>query len=334
MLTGLGFLAVLGLAALLLPLWPTVAQQPPTADRPPSGFGIHQPPATDLEKARGDLERAGKELAKFKADLDKMLAEYELKTIQLKQALDAIKYLEKQPDVKKAPSPKSPQPIPIAPSLPPQQALPPTPSMAPLPAGNVGQLMMMEKRMANMEKKLDNVLRELQELRKQLDKKGVAPMGGSGAGGGGKSVEEARKAYQQLVDELEKRAAGKPLTAEEELLKRRALFLIADCSLKLPNCLDEAFHQYKDLFQRYLKGEESLDACRGLYACYYYAIQTNSSNLKVIRQVAEDAIEKCLKHFDDYVQADVFANEQDKAVWHRWLEQRREQMQQMKQEVG
>jgi beta-lactamase regulating signal transducer with metallopeptidase domain len=178
MLTGLGFLAVLGLAALLLPLLPTLAQQPAPGGGQPgyvgqkSGVVFQQPAATDLEKAKGDLMRAGEELAKFKADLDRMLVEYENKTAQLKQALDAIKAMEKMASEKKAPAQPggSPyyqqlvQPVPVMPGM-----------NAGLPAGpnNMGQLMTMEKRLANMEKKLDSVLHELVELRKQLGKKGA-----------------------------------------------------------------------------------------------------------------------------------------------------------------
>jgi bla regulator protein blaR1 len=82
-LGGLGFLAVLGLAALLLPLWPTWAQQDPTSNRNQSGSAA---PAQDLEKAKADLERAVKDLEKLKSQLDAARKDFEQRQAALKNA--------------------------------------------------------------------------------------------------------------------------------------------------------------------------------------------------------------------------------------------------------
>jgi len=155
--------------------------QQPYAAGQQCGYGVYQPPASDLEKAKGDLDRAGKELAKFKADLDRMLMEYELKTAQLKAAMDAIKDLEKKAAALRAPADPATKPIPAYQPVVPGMAMP---GMAPMP-GYANQFHGMEQRMANMEKKLDSVLRELQELRKQFGKKGGGGAGGPVAPGSG-----------------------------------------------------------------------------------------------------------------------------------------------------
>src|SRR6202011_3493561 len=101
MLTGAGFLAVLGLAALLLPLLPTLAQPQAPGPRDPNFGGQGPGKGTDLDKAKADLKRAADELARFKADLDKMRDEYEQKAKQLQRALEAMAELDKQGGDKK-----------------------------------------------------------------------------------------------------------------------------------------------------------------------------------------------------------------------------------------
>jgi beta-lactamase regulating signal transducer with metallopeptidase domain len=166
MLTGAGFLAVLGLAALLLPLLPTLAQPPgPTGPKDPKFGGPGPGKGTDLDKAKADLKRAAEDLARFKADLEKMHDEYELKAKQLQRALDAMAELEKQGGDKKG-----------------------GPGSGGFkgfgPGGGFGGMQSMDKRLAEMEKKLDAVLQELQELRKQLGRKGTGGKGGPGGPGG------------------------------------------------------------------------------------------------------------------------------------------------------
>jgi beta-lactamase regulating signal transducer with metallopeptidase domain len=95
-LGGLGFLAVLGLAALLLPLWPTWAQQNATSSTSKtttSTSGTVNQQATDptqasqnLEKARAELERAQQELERLRMQLDEMRRAFEVKARKLQTA--------------------------------------------------------------------------------------------------------------------------------------------------------------------------------------------------------------------------------------------------------
>jgi beta-lactamase regulating signal transducer with metallopeptidase domain len=170
MLTGAGFLTVLGLAALLLPLLPTLAQPPGPKD--PLAGGQDRAKGKDLEsnvrdldRAKADLKRSADELARFKAELDKMHDEYEKRARHLQRAVDAIAELEKHAGDRKD-----------------------GPGLGGFgkgfgPGGPIGGMQSMDKRLAEMEKKLDAVLQELQELRKQLGRQGSGGKGGPGGSG-------------------------------------------------------------------------------------------------------------------------------------------------------
>jgi beta-lactamase regulating signal transducer with metallopeptidase domain len=172
-LTGLGILAVLGLALLLLPLAPTLS--PTLAQDQPGGSagGGDRNPTTaqakDLEKARADLKQAADELAKFKAVLEKMRDEYEVRAAQLERAMEKVKQLEIQAANKQ--EGKGGGGPGFGGGFGGKGGF----------IGGKGGMMEVEKRLADMEKKLDTVLQELQELRKQFGKKG----GGGGFGPGG-----------------------------------------------------------------------------------------------------------------------------------------------------
>lgn len=178
MLTGAGFIAVLALAALLLPLWPTVAQHPvqPGQDGQTRTVTGQQP--VDIERAKADLKAAADDLARMKANLDKMSAEYEAKIASVKKAVEAVKVLEKS---QANPGIKPPMGGAFGGYGPPGM-------MWGQQWGQSGSTSMhtMEKRLADMEKKLDTVLQELQDLRKQMRKgAGFGPMGPGGGPGGG-----------------------------------------------------------------------------------------------------------------------------------------------------
>jgi bla regulator protein blaR1 len=189
-LGGLGFLAVLGLAVLLLPMVPSWAQQ----ETKPGIPGDPNQPPMDLQKAKAELDRAAAELSQFRLQLEQMHREFEKKTRMLEEAENRLR------DAMKA-----------------QEMTKKTgggfgggfgggkggggggggfggqggkggggggggfPGFQPNPAT--------EKRLSELEKKLDMVLDELQEMRKSMDKKGPPlddPFKGGKKGGGKK----------------------------------------------------------------------------------------------------------------------------------------------------
>jgi beta-lactamase regulating signal transducer with metallopeptidase domain len=93
-LTGLGFLVVLALAAVLLPLWPSWAQQ---SKRYPL-----DPAATDTQPQQNpaDLKRTAEELVKLKQYLDMLKEDYDLKARALR---DAERQIEKAKMAKAGP---------------------------------------------------------------------------------------------------------------------------------------------------------------------------------------------------------------------------------------
>jgi hypothetical protein len=126
---------------------------------------------------------------------------------------------------------------------------------------------------------------------------------------------EAVKVYQELADELAVRAKAKPLAPAEQKLNRKALFVVADCYYELPDGLNDAFVLYQKLWERYTKEADGLWACAKLCSCFYAALQSGNSNLDLMGEVAADAVEKCLLYFDEFVRAEVFRNDEEKASW-------------------
>ena len=174
-LTGLGFLAVMAAAALLLPLWPTMAQQPPGGagggGGPRGGFG-NPGPGKPGDAVQGDLQRAAEDLARLKRDLDKLKADYDQKVAQLQDAIERAKaaaekgqYGEGGTGFKKG-----------------GQGGKGGSGGGGGGGGGFGP-MSIDRRLSEMEKKLDAVLEELQELRRQMPPKGKGFGGGKGGAG-------------------------------------------------------------------------------------------------------------------------------------------------------
>jgi beta-lactamase regulating signal transducer with metallopeptidase domain len=190
-LGGLGFVAVLVLAALLLPLWPTWAQQDPLGVGRSLSGGGDQP--GDIDKAKADLKRAADELDRMKLEIDRLREEYERKARHLKtvsnEVAEKMQQLEKE-KVKKAMDPHREIPPKLLALLEEEQRLLETKGanhpeviavrkrieVARSLLGNASAIGMegLEKRLSNMERKLDAVLNELQELRKQMGR-GAGP---------------------------------------------------------------------------------------------------------------------------------------------------------------
>src|SRR5207248_1532943 len=77
---------------------------------------------------------------------------------------------------------------------------------------------------------------------------------------------QALDVYQKLGDELEKASAARKLDATEESLRRRALFMVADCHFELGS-YEEALRGYQGLAQRCRGRIEGLMACERLMRC-------------------------------------------------------------------
>jgi hypothetical protein len=137
-LTGWGFLLVVAAAALLLPLWPSWAQQHNNADalaKPPVEVGQQQP------QNPPDLKRTADELAKLKQYLDMLKEDYEKKAAVLR----AAEKEERQRAIERAKAANA--------------------KTSPLS---------IEQRLTEIEKKLDQVLSQVRDLQKQLGKRSTA----------------------------------------------------------------------------------------------------------------------------------------------------------------
>ena len=89
----LALVIVAGAAAVLLPGWA------PAQPDPNARLGVQQTaqPPGNLDKIKQDLDRAAKELARTKADLDLMTKDYEAKVAALKAAMEQVKRAEEPP---------------------------------------------------------------------------------------------------------------------------------------------------------------------------------------------------------------------------------------------
>lgn len=145
-----------------------------------------------------------------------------------------------------------------------------------------------------------------------------------------KDLQQAQEIYQQLVSELDMRAKSQPLSPAEDKLRRKALFAVADCFFALPSGLEQGFYIYQQIWQRYAKEADGLWAASKLHSCFFVAFQTRSGSMDLMREAADDAIETCLRNFNDYVQAGVFKTEEEKTSWQSWLQVRSNELRKLK----
>ncbi|MCI0456674.1 MAG: M48 family metalloprotease [Gemmataceae bacterium] len=172
-LTGAGVLGLLGLAAVLLPLVPSWAQDRP-ADGEEQQQREQQERREQLQKSRAELEKMAQELAKVREQLARQQAEVERKARELQEALERLRRDEAK-DFKPYPKPDpraKPMPTPRYPF-----------------GGRPGAPVDLGKRLDELERKLDTVLRELQDLRRDMGRgrpgQQPQPKGARGGGAGG-----------------------------------------------------------------------------------------------------------------------------------------------------
>lgn len=107
-------------------------------------------------------------------------------------------------------------------------------------------------------------------------------------------LEEACKVYQDLADELERKARPEaPLSTEEQALYRKASFAVADVRKDL-NELPEALRRYRILIDKYRGEAEGLLACNLIWSCASIMYLTPEHS-KAAMEAARDAIQKTLE---------------------------------------
>jgi beta-lactamase regulating signal transducer with metallopeptidase domain len=78
---------------------------------------------------------------------------------------------------------------------------------------------------------------------------------------------KARRVYDELAEDLEKRLIVRGLSPAADPLYRKAELAAADCLVQLPNELSEAVRRFAKLAERYRGRVEGLIACQRLLAC-------------------------------------------------------------------
>jgi beta-lactamase regulating signal transducer with metallopeptidase domain len=195
-LTGAGFLGLVGMGFVLLPLLPTWAQQE-TNRFGSAGKGSGVGSGDKSGKVSGDLDKIRAEIERLRAELDVKKAELEVRNAEMKQALINLKAAQErlaaiEKDARKkeqgakssgggkgGPSamPGMPGGMGGFPGMPGMKG----PMMGGMGGGGFGgSSSNFEKRLADLEKKMDTLLRELQNLRRDLSRPLVPPPGGGG----------------------------------------------------------------------------------------------------------------------------------------------------------
>lgn len=179
-LTWVGGLAVLGLAALLLPIMPTWAQNPTPAPPTPGIGQEKQQPGPKERERQEQLKKIEVEIRALHEQIEKQQRDLENKMRELNEARRKLLGPDHKPDGKEPPhrpfpgtGPKPPQP----PDFRPPDFTPPQP-----PFGGPGQGV--QRRLAEVERKLEELMREIRELRQH--RPGVSGPGPKGSGSGPK----------------------------------------------------------------------------------------------------------------------------------------------------
>lgn len=133
-------------------------------------------------------------------------------------------------------------------------------------------------------------------------------------------IEQAITVYQDLIDDLNRKAAQTPLTADEFVLKRKALFGIADMHFDLSN-FSEALRRYQRLQQDYPKQVEGLIACNKIWHCVSAMVET-PEQIRTARDAAQKAVNQARADLEAMpADSDVFRGEGvwTKTNWLTWL---------------
>jgi len=142
---------------------------------------------------------------------------------------------------------------------------------------------------------------------------------------------EARcEVYQQLADDLEARAANKPLPMPEDKLRRKAALVVGDCYFEMPNCFDKALDQFGKLFERYRDHPDGLWACERSVRCLGQALVTKHPSLNAALELAGAAVEHCIRVFDSYDRAGAFSSAEERTQWQEWLTKTHAEIQSLK----
>lgn len=161
--------------------------------------------------------------------------------------------------------------------------------------------------------KLDNMTPErraaLEEMKAQQERTGR------------QWIEQAISVYQNLIDELNRKAAQKPLSGDESVLKRKAVFGIADMHFDLNN-FSEALRRYQRLQQDYPKQVEGLIACNRIWHCVSVMVET-PEQIRLARDAAQKAVLKARADLDALpADSEIFRGEGvwTKTNWATWLD--------------
>jgi tetratricopeptide (TPR) repeat protein len=134
-------------------------------------------------------------------------------------------------------------------------------------------------------------------------------------------LQQAGAVYQSLADELKERGTTRPLTKDESIMLRKALFGIAERHFDMNN-FTEALRLYKVLQQDYSKQVESLFACLGIWKCVGVMVES-PEQMRLARAAAASSIQLARADLDSLpADSEFFRGEGvwTKDNWLSWLD--------------
>lgn len=191
-LTWSGFLAVLFVAAVLLPVLPTWAQEPPRAVADVDNHGLvvvadEQESQADVQRLRAEVEQARASLAQAQANLkramDRLASAQDKKggseeVIVIIRGKDGEMRQIKVPDgvrqdlqklIRIAPADgRGPDAVYRFQPVEPRSSTPAPPTMRPAMPGGMGPAAAPERHMQDLERRLDGLMRELENIRREM----------------------------------------------------------------------------------------------------------------------------------------------------------------------
>ncbi len=134
-------------------------------------------------------------------------------------------------------------------------------------------------------------------------------------------LKQAIAVYQDLADELRRKAARQPLPRDQSVILRKALFGMAEMHFDMSD-FSEALRRYQRLQQDYRQQVEGLIACNRIWMCVGVMVET-PEQIRLAREAAQQSVKTARSDLDAMPHdSEVFRGPGvwSRANWQTWLD--------------